>query len=207
MSAPKRAKRTRLSPQKRRAMILDHAAVVVAEDGVKAATMDRIARQAQVSKSLLYAYFDNVSELMRELLQRELRRLRRKQAQAANEADDFRGMVRAVTHEYIDYIAERGLIIQRLQAEPSIAEGRDPTDYGRRDAVRFVAKVVSRNFDLPMDLAVACTDISFGIPAAAGHFMESADNDPKWVEDITVEMIAGSIEAVVEAYKKDRLSV
>lgn len=207
MTATKPAKRTRLSPEKRRAMILDHAAEVVAEDGVSAATMDRIARHATVSKSLLYAYFDNVTELLRELLQRELRRLRRLQAQAAGSTDNFPEMVRAVTHEYIEYIAERGLIIQRLQSEPSLAEGRDPTDYGRRDAVRFVAKVVAANFDLPMDLAIACTDISFGIPAAAGHFMEASDNDPQWVEDITVEMIIGSIAGVTKAYDEGRLSL
>ncbi|GLQ21377.1 TetR/AcrR family transcriptional regulator [Algimonas porphyrae] len=205
MTSTKPAKRTRLSPQKRRSMILDHAAEVVAEEGVSAATMDRIARQANVSKSLLYAYFDNVTELLRELLQRELRRLRRLQAEAAGSTTDFAEMVRAVTHEYVEYISERGLILQRLQSEPSLAEGRDPTDYGRRDAVRFVAKVVASNFDMPMDLAVACTDISFGIPAAAGHFMEASDNDPKWVEDITVEMIIGSIMGVTEAYRSGRL--
>lgn len=205
MTSTKPAKRTRLSPQKRRSMILDHAAEVVAEEGVSAATMDRIARQANVSKSLLYAYFDNVTELLRELLQRELRRLRRLQAEAAGSTTDFAEMVRAVTHEYVEYISERGLILQRLQSEPSLAEGRDPTDYGRRDAVRFVAKVVASNFDMPMDLAVACTDISFGIPAAAGHFMEASDNDPKWVEDITVEMIIGSIMGVTEAYRTGRL--
>lgn len=205
MTSTKPAKRTRLSPQKRRSMILDHAAEVVAEDGVSAATMDRIARQARVSKSLLYAYFDNVTELLRELLQRELRRLRRLQAEAAGSTTDFSDMVRAVTHEYVGYISERGLILQRLQSEPSLADGRDPTDYGRRDAVRFVAKVVAANFDLPMDLAIACTDISFGIPAAAGHFMESGDPDPQWVEDITVEMIIGSIRGVTDAHRDGRL--
>jgi len=134
------------------------------------------------------------------LLQRELRRLRRLQAEAAAEANDFPAMVRAVTHQYVGYIAERGLILQRLQAEPSLAEGRDPTDYGRRDAVRYVAKVVAGAFHLPMDLAVACTDISFGIPAAAGHFMETTDHDAQWVEDITVEMIIGAITGVAKAY-------
>lgn len=206
MSSTKPAKRRRYSPEKRRAMILDHAAEVVASEGVSAATMERIARQADVSKSLIYAYFENVTELLRELLQRELRRLRRLQAQAAATTEDFSEMVRAVTHQYIGYIAERGLILQRLQSEPSLADGRDPTDYSRPDAVRFVAKVVSANFDMPMDLAIACTDISFGIPAAAGHFLESETTDPAWVEDITVQMIIGSIEGVSNAYKAGQLA-
>lgn len=205
MSTPKPAKRRRFSPEKRRAMILDHAAEVIASEGVSAASMDRIARQAGVSKSLIYAYFENNAELLRELLQRELRRLRRLQAQAAETTSSFPDMVRAVTHQYIAYISERGLILQRLQSEPSLAEGRDPTDYGRRDAVRYVAKVVSANFDLPMDLAIACSDISFGIPAAAGHFIESGEQDAAWVEDITVHMIIGSVKAVIDAYESGTL--
>lgn len=206
MSSVKPLKRRRYSPQKRRAMILDHAAEVVISDGISGATMDRIAKSAGVSKSLIYAYFENSTELLKELLTRELRRLRRTQAQAAATTETFADMVRAVTHQYVAYIAESGLVLQRLQSEPSLNEGRDPTDYGRKDAVRFVAKIVSANFELPMDLAVAATDISFGIPATAGHFIETHQHDPNWVEDITVHMIMGAFEGVSRAYKEGKLN-
>lgn len=198
-------KRRRLSPHKRRALILDHAAEVVVSEGIGGATMERIARQAGVSKSLIYAYFDSVTELLRELNLRELKRLRRLQAEAAESTDSFEAMVRSVTHQYIGYIAEKGLILQHLQAEPSLNDGPDPTFYGRKDAVRYIAILAARNFDIPMELAIASSDISFGIPAAAGHLFETHPHDPLWVEDMTVHMILGAFEGISQAYKAGKV--
>lgn len=75
--------RKRLSPEVRQSSILDHAAEIVAADGVAAVTMERVAKTARVSKSLVYVYFKSTTELLQALLQRELKRLRRKQAEAS----------------------------------------------------------------------------------------------------------------------------
>jgi AcrR family transcriptional regulator len=195
-------KRRRLSPHKRRAMILDHAAEVVVSEGIAGATMERIARKSDVSKSLIYAYFDNITELLRELNLRELRRLRHLQLEAAERSDTFEEMVRKVTHQYIGYIAESGLVLQQLQSEPHLNDGPDPTYYSRKNAVRYIAILASARFNMPMELALASSDISFGIPAAAGELFKTHPHDPVRVEDITVHMILGAFVGVSDAYKK-----
>ncbi len=193
--------RKRLPPEARQGIILDHAAIIVASDGVSAITMERVAKAADVSKSLVYVYFQSTTELLQKLLQRELKRLRLKQVEAADNARTFRDLVRGVTHAYLSYIKERGLLIHRLQGEPSIAQGTgNPTDFKHDDAVIFLAEIINEHFGIPMDLAIPASSISFGLPVAAGDYLDSKDVDLKIIEDVTVSMIIGSIEALQKNY-------
>lgn len=195
--------RTRLAPEERRSHILDHAAEIVAADGVAAVSMERVANAAGVSKSLVYVYFQSSTELLQNLLQRELKRLRRAQMEVAENARTFRDLVRVVTHAYLTYIEERGLIIHRLQSEPSVAQGTgNPTDYNHDAAVMYVAELISDNFDLPMELAVPASAISFGLPIAAGDYLDTKAADRQTIEDLTVTMLIGCIEAL----KKDHMT-
>ncbi|WP_306252465.1 hypothetical protein [Parvularcula sp. IMCC14364] len=158
-------------------------------------------------QTLVYTYFDNLTELLKELLEQELRSLRRLQFQAAESAETFEDLVRSVTHQYLAYIAQRGLLIERLQSEPSISRDHDPTDFGRDAAVTYLAKIVSRHFDLPIEVARAATDISFGLPASAGIYFLRSKANLKEVEDLTVKMIMGSILAVVNDRLKNKITL
>ena len=199
--------RRRFSPEKRRSLILDCAADIVAREGVAQISMEAIGREAGVSKSLVYNYFDNLTLLLRELLERELRSLRRRQIEAAEQAETFEQLVRNVTHEYLCYIEERGLIIERLQSEPSVSDMHNPTDYSREASVDYLTPIVVNHFDMPPDLARATTDISFGLPAAAGEYLLRTGMDLQQLEDLTVTMIIGTFTAARNDYltKKRRL--
>jgi TetR/AcrR family transcriptional regulator, fatty acid biosynthesis regulator len=198
-TAPTKPRR-RYSPEKRRELILDQTAEIVSREGVATLSIEQIGREAGISKSLVYAYFPNLTELLRELYQREMRHLRRLQAAAAVGADTFEGLVRSVTHEYLKYYDERGLIIERLQNEPSVSGMHDPTDFNRDIAVDYLTDIFIKHFDLPRDVARAATDISFGLPASAGSYLRRGDLDLKAVEDLTVTMIVGSLISVKNEY-------
>ncbi len=199
LKTPPKARR-RYSPEKRRELILDQTADIVAREGVATLTIEQIGREAGISKSLVYAYFPNLTELLRELYQREMKHLRRLQAAAAASADTFEALVRSVTHEYLKYYDERGLIIERLQNEPSVTGLHDPTEYGRDAAVEYLTEIVMKHFDLPQDIARAATDISFGLPASAGSYLRRSVLDLKTIEDLTVTMIIGTITNVKTEY-------
>lgn len=186
-------KRVRLAPQERQSLILDRTADIIAREGVSALSMDRIGRESGVSKSLVYAYFPGMTDLLRQLLQREWRRLRRLQAEAADRAETMEGLVRAVTHVYLKYIDERGMLIERLQAEPSVSAIHDPTEFGRDSAVGYLAEIVAEHYGLPQDIAKAATDISFGLPAAAGAYLLQRRLSREVLEDLTVTMILGTL--------------
>ena len=46
---------------------------------------------------------------------------------------------------------------------------------------------------MPIELARAATDISYGIPASAGEYLLRREMDRDALEDLTVSMIIGSI--------------
>jgi AcrR family transcriptional regulator len=193
MSAKSEKRRQRFSPEKRRSLILDFTAEIVAREGVAQLSMERIGKEAGVSKSLVYNYFDNLTELLRELLEREHKELRRLQFAAAENATTLEEIVQNVTHEYLKYISNRGLIIERLLAEPSVSNLHDPTEYSREGAVNYLAEIISNHLDMPFDVAAMMTDISFGIPASAGEYLLRKNADLEQVEKLTVSMILGAL--------------
>ena len=200
MNAVAQKKRTRLNPEKRRSLILDKTAEIVAREGVANLSMDQVGREAGISKSLVYNYFPNLNELLRVLLERELKRLRRAQRDAAEEAETFEDLVRGVTHVYLNYIDQRGLIIERLQSEPSVSETQNPADYSRETAVDYLSVIAENVFDLPPEIARAATDISIGIPSAAGAYLLQRRLPLEEVEDLTTTMIMGVFTAVKSDY-------
>ena len=170
-------------------MILDQAAEIIARDGIAMVSIEQIGGEAGVSKSLVYAYFPNLTELLRALYQREMRQLRKRQCQAAENVESVQQLVRSITHAYLGYIDERGLIIERLQGKPSVSENHDPTDFDRDVAVDYFTDVILCFYKLPRQIARAATDISFGLPASAGSYLHRHDLDLKTLEDLTVAMI------------------
>ncbi|MEM7701558.1 MAG: TetR/AcrR family transcriptional regulator [Pseudomonadota bacterium] len=183
----------RFGREKRKSMILDSAAVLIAEKGTADLSLEAIGEVAGVSKTLMYRYFGSLVELLTQLLNREYRHLRSEQLMAAEEATTYEDLVRRVTRAYLFYIEERGLIVERLQAYPNIAQAQDPTHYDREPSVFYFSEVTAEVFDLPTEVATAATEISFGLPAAAGEFLVRSGMDRQLIEDITVSMILGSI--------------
>ena len=53
--APAKPSSRRLNPEVRRNMILDTTAALIAKDGISAVSMERVGREAGVSKALVYA--------------------------------------------------------------------------------------------------------------------------------------------------------
>ncbi|MEM1389947.1 MAG: TetR/AcrR family transcriptional regulator [Pseudomonadota bacterium] len=196
MTELKLKSKRRFSPEVRRSMILDAAAELVEIEGISQLSMEQIAKHAEISKSLIYKYFDNVQELLKKLLARELTELRRRQFAAAEAAETFEQLVRGVTKVYLQNVSIKGRLIERLQTDPGIAKSMNPRAFNHDVAVDYFASIVHKNFDIPMETARAVTDLSFGIPIYAGSYLLRNSVDKDQLEDITVAMIIGSINGI-----------
>lgn len=59
----------------------------------------------------------------------------------------------------------------------------------------MVTEIISKTFNIPMEITIPVVDISFGLPDAAGRYLEEKGADKQFIEDITFTMILGSISA------------
>ena len=203
-SEPVRNVRRRLDPEVRKQMILDKAAAVVASEGVAAATMDRIAREAGVSKPLVYAYFQNATSLLQDLLLREQRRLWEQQSMAVSGAGDFDDLVRQTTRTYLIHVEQSGMLIQRLMNEPSLAEVFQENERQERQrVVEFLVTEMSRTLKIPREIAGLVIELSLGMTGAAGELVSRGQVSRKKIEEILVCLYKGNTAALREQYGKD----
>ena len=74
VETPRRRYATRLPREERREQILDAALRVIARDGWAKATMERVAQEADIAKSVLYSQFGSQAGLLDALMRREQER-------------------------------------------------------------------------------------------------------------------------------------
>lgn len=194
----------RLDPTVRKHMILDKAADLVASEGISAITMERIGREAGVSKPLVYAYFPNVTTLLQELLLRDQRRLWELQTIAVSEAKNFDELIRFTTRTYLKHAEKNGMHIQRLMSDASIASVfQDSERENRQRVVSTLAREMVHSFNVPRDVAVLVTEVSMGMTGAAGELVASGAVGRKKIEEIIICLFKGSINSLREQYGKN----
>jgi AcrR family transcriptional regulator len=99
---------------RRRTEILDAAAAVAATVGIDAITMEQVARQARLSRALLYVYFHDRDDLHLGLAERGLERLKERFAAAAAGAGTGLAQVQAMGRAYIDFATEHPVYFAAL---------------------------------------------------------------------------------------------
>lgn len=192
--------RRRLDPQVRRDLILDEAARIVAEEGVSAVSMERMAREAAISKGLVYNYFASRTALLSELLVREYRRFQADARSLARGVEDFETLVRLTTRAYLQHVADRGVLIQRLMNEPAVATVIRTVDLeGRQLTVSFFARQIVKRFGMDEAGAARASDLLMGLTGAAGDYLSRTGEAVDTLEDTVVTMIMAALERVARA--------
>lgn len=125
--------------------------------------MEQIARAADASRALVYAYFDNVTEVLQSVLLREHRQQLKGQLEAIAAATSFEDMARRTAHINHERVSERGVLIERLRAEPAVAAVMVQRDQQSRAAVyEYLRKEVRANFDIPTSVAGTAVELIIG---------------------------------------------
>jgi AcrR family transcriptional regulator len=188
--APRR--RQRLAPEERAGQILDFAARLIIEEGFTELSMERLAREAGISKALIYNYFPNRNDMLRALLEREMQVLRERQLREINAATDFRDLVYRTTRTYVAQVKERGALLQRLWAHLS----------QRDEALRFMSRQVAKEYGLPRDVATTAVDMQMAMTEAAAQHLSNSHDDVDFATSICVTLLLGGGEALARAYGK-----
>ena len=186
-------RRLRMSPAERRDLILDATADVVTVEGVSAVSMERIAREADVSKALVYAYFDNRANLLAKLLLREFPAFQG-EAVVAGVDENIEAIIRRTTVDFIDRYVAKGVLIQRLLSEPAVAESVAEVQLRGRDATAsYFGQLMTEQFNVPAEKASLAADLLMGVTGAAARMRLRTGTDRDGIVDLTVTMLLAAV--------------
>ena len=196
-------RRSRLAPEVRANLILDCAARLILEEGLTEISMERVGRDAGVSKALIYNYFPNLTDMLRALLEREIAELRKKGIEEIKAAGDFRDLVQRTTRMYIQHVYQRGPLLQRLRQESAVARSVAEEDQrGHEETMRYFVKRVRKEYGLPLEVAIATVDMQMAMTETAAQHLYNTNNDVDLATDICVHLLLGGIDTLAQAYKK-----
>lgn len=206
--AQQKLKRKRLPPEERKEQILDVAAQMIREQGVSALNMDRLGREAGVSKPLVYVYFPNRIDLLKSLLLREVQRFHIDSADVVASTGTLEDMVRATSRKMLEYVQEFGIVIQQLMIEPEVADVLDELDtHFQMQYKSYLTKRVREEYGIDENVALVGVEIGLGLSTAAGEFLTRTGADMDFIEDMLTAMVMGSFERVAARSKSQRIRV
>jgi AcrR family transcriptional regulator len=196
------APRRRLAPEERVEEILNCAGQMIMDEGLTEISMERLGRDAGASKALIYNYFPNLTDLLRALLEREIVQLREKSLQVIASAGDFRDIIHKTTRMYVEHIAERGTLLQRLWQEPSVARAvAEKNLHSKDEATRYFVKQVRREYGLPLNVAIAAVQMQMAMTETAAQHITNSPGQIDLATDICVRLLLGGLDALAQQYQ------
>jgi AcrR family transcriptional regulator len=117
----------------RRRTIVDAAETVLSETGREDMTMADIAEAAQVSRSLLYVYFEDMDDIVLAVTHRGFRSMRRRFEAAVAEHDTGLLQMRGIGKAYVDFAREEPTHFHLVaQFESRVADPEEATGHMRK---------------------------------------------------------------------------
>jgi AcrR family transcriptional regulator len=155
----------RMPPAERREQLIDAALAVILEQGYSGVSIEAVARQAGVTRPVVYDHFPNLGRLLHALVEREERISLEQLEQVVPEAPDDSDPIEVLTggvRRFLEAVASRPatwrIILLPLEGTPSIV--RDHVETNRARTEERIAKLVrwAMTFpQLPDDLDVELT--------------------------------------------------
>jgi len=136
--------------QTRREEILEAAAIVFAEKGFHAATMEEIAIQAGIGKSTVYEYFSSKEELFREMFQMGVSFYLDAMQGRLQQPCSVRDILTAIAAAHFKFIVERNALARVLADEqgPPLPWVREWLLQLRERKLAMLSELISRGIEL-----------------------------------------------------------
>src|SRR5439155_10032456 len=144
--ATKAPPRRRMRAPERRAQLLEVARKVFGRDGYHAVSMEAVAREAGVTKPILYDHFPSKKELYLALLDTDLEALHHNVRAALDSPIGNRERIRASFQAYFDFVDEQGAGFRLLMQETVGADRafRERVEAVRDQILREVVDLIAR---------------------------------------------------------------
>lgn len=165
--AKTRSKRRMRAPERRK-QLLEVARKVFGRRGYHTVTMDDVAREAGVTKPILYDHFPSKRELYRDLLEEDLANLKERLREALETSKGNRERIRGSFQAYFDFVDEEGAGFRLLMQEAvgPEREFREMVFLFRDEVLDQVTEVIVRESKGSLDRGEAA-DVALGLVGMA----------------------------------------
>jgi len=205
MTATPPARRHRSSA--RREQILSDTAKAITENGLVSLSMDMLAKQAGVSKSLIYYYFNSLPDLLSQIVAHEFEAIGAGHIIAEHPPEEA---LVGVSLSYLDRIIAHGPILQTLLADPSIESMLAPEIGEKINATwRMLAKQLRAETGLSNREAIIGVSMLMSVPEQAGRLVREGRVGPQMGRELCRLHVSHAVMALrdhfqpVEAWRRE----
>ena len=155
MSVPDRTERRRLTREERREQLLDVTKGIVGADGFHAVSIDRVAREAGITRPIVYEHFRDLTGLLEALLDREgqraLQQLAALMPAEPVAAGDVGDVLIAMLTAYLDAIGNDPITWRLMLMPPEGAPAflRERVDRAKAEVVAQLSRMLAVEGETP----------------------------------------------------------
>ena len=195
--------RRRLSPEERRAQIMDSAVGLIIARGLSSFSLEEVAAEAGVSKPLIYKYFTSRDELLKAVLEREYTYLRGRGLDVLPADLPFEGVVRAAVKRSMDYLYERGPIMRLLASDRAVSGLVQDRDRDERGVMtRYFADGAAREFGVSATEALIITILTVNAPILSARALKRRGVPAEEAAEVWADFIMGGWKALEAKARK-----
>lgn len=186
-----------MSAEQRREQLLDTAGELLVEGGFDAVTMEAVGQRAGASKTLGYAYFENVNDVLWSLYEREVKNLIPRIRAAVDDASNgFEHRLRAAVHSYFDDVVENGVLLNMLAAGV-IAGQLTPQGPSQYDEFhRYFGRLIDDEFGVGKARSLAYAAMLSGIAFGHAAMLSSSRSRRGRIENDCIAFFLAGLRAV-----------
>jgi AcrR family transcriptional regulator len=195
----KKPLRERLTPEARKAQLIDSAARMVVEQGFLPLPIERLAKSVGVSKALVYTYFPEPYDLINALLERELTGLLSGGLDVASQVDDIDKSAVLCAMLYFEHVARYGPLLHILLSD------RYMVGHVERRLIRLrnvtlirLARLAQRSLPLSKREVLAAIEMMTSIPEESGRLVFHQEIEATVAQKICRSLMMSALKALRE---------
>ena len=199
---PRRA-RTRLSPEARREQLMETAAGLIAREGLHAATMKRVAREAGLCEAQAHNHFPRRTDLLVALARRELAAMNDERQAEIERGHDNLTRVTLSTLAYLRQVEQRGALIQRLLNSAEVRAGlRAAREQQRGYSRRRMTDRLTGQYGVEADLARGATVVLTAVCLRAGRLLAERKIPLRMAERLSLAIVTAGNREIVQGVSR-----
>lgn len=160
-------------------------------------SLNEIADEIGVSRSLLYVYFDSVPQILDELFLRQARDLEAFLVSPEYRKDVFGARMQALFDYYLSHLIEQGpLILLVLRERNQDSPLGDESRHLFRNLLAQLARDISGNLALSAREAFVLLELLFAIPESLSRMVRGQKLDADTARATTERLVAAALDAM-----------